>query len=207
MAEELSKTPAKEREIAIFGGAFDPFHSGHASAIRHLLNAEQIKRVVVMPSGDRPDKKSISSAEDRLTMARLGVSAYFGSDLRIEVSDLQAHGVIGYATYDVVSYFADKLAVSPLVVIGQELMKDLPNWRDAEKLREKARFLVLVRPGASFDAKAPGWNLTVSRPFGAEGVAISSTELRASLRTGARCPEFIEQSVYDYCCKRQLYLR
>jgi cytidyltransferase-like protein len=48
------------QQIAVFGGAFDPFHNGHVAAIKLLLSQPDISKVLVVPSGDRPDKHGVS---------------------------------------------------------------------------------------------------------------------------------------------------
>lgn len=50
-------------ELAIFGGAFDPFHSGHLHVIRQTL--EHAKRVMVVPSYAHPYGKQMAPFELR----------------------------------------------------------------------------------------------------------------------------------------------
>jgi nicotinate-nucleotide adenylyltransferase len=197
--------PIPRRRVALFGGAFDPFHRGHSAAIQHLLERDKVDRVVVIPSGDRPDKPGVLPAAERLAMTRIGVAASFANDPRIEVSDLQVTGKVGYATIDLVTYYAQDPSIEPLVVIGQELLADLPGWVRAEELREQATFLVLQRPGTQAGETPPGWRCVVSQPFNDSGVFISSTELRERLSRGERCEAVLSQDVYDYCSARQLY--
>lgn len=196
---------AVKKRVAIFGGAFDPFHKGHAAAIRHLLEKEEVDRVVVIPSGDRPDKPGVSPAQDRLAMTRLGIESNFPGDIRIEVSDLQVSGHVGYATIDLVQHFARDPSLELLIVIGQELLSDLPQWVRAGELRQRATFLILQRPGAHSTQPPPGWNCILSQPFHGAGVVVSSTELRERMRLGERCEDVLSQEVYEYCASRQLY--
>jgi nicotinate-nucleotide adenylyltransferase len=202
-AENLQ--PISKRRVALFGGAFDPFHRGHSAAIQHLLEKDSVDRVVVIPSGDRPDKPGVLPAAERLAMTRIGVAASFANDTRIEVSDLQVTGKIGYATIDLVTHYAQDPSIEPLVVIGQELLPDLPGWVRSEQLRERATFLVLQRPGTKAACPLPGWHCVISQPFDGSGVFISSTELRERLSRGERCEEVLSQEVYEYCRTRQLY--
>jgi nicotinate-nucleotide adenylyltransferase len=201
--EDLKKI--SKRRVALFGGAFDPFHKGHGAAIQHLLEKDSVDRVVVIPSGDRPDKPGVLPAAERLAMTRLGVAASFVNDTRIEVSDLQVAGKVGYATIDLVSHYAQDPSIELLVVIGQELLADLPGWVRSEELRKHAKFLVLQRPGTKGEKIPPGWRCVISQPFDGSGVFISSTELRERLRRGERCDDVLSQEVYNYCVSRQLY--
>ncbi len=194
-------------KVAVLGGAFDPFHYGHVAAIRHLLRSGKIDTVLVVPSGDRPDKPQVSSALDRLEMTKKGVHAEFAGDPRVEVSDIQVSGQAGYGTIDLVRYFETLPSKEPYFVIGQELLHDLPAWKESAELQKKARFLVLRRPGAGDTEEAHGWNVTYLDPFGACGVELSSTELRERLRAGNACDESMPKAVLAYCRERKLYCR
>lgn len=203
----MTDTPISScvEKVAVLGGAFDPFHYGHVAAIRHLLRSGKIDTVLVVPSGDRPDKPQVSSALDRLEMTRRGVRAEFAGDPRVEVSDIQVSGQVGYGTIDLVRYFETLSVKEPYFVIGQELLQDLPTWKDSAELQKKARFLVLQRPGAGDAEAARNWDVTYLEPFGACGIELSSTELRERLRAGIACDESMPKAVLMYCRERKLY--
>ena len=191
--------------VAVLGGAFDPFHNGHIAAIQHLLRSGKIDTVLVVPSGDRPDKPGVSPALDRLEMTRRGVGAVFAGDPRVDVSDIQVSGRVGYGTIDLVRYFETLSSKEPYFVIGQELLNDLAAWKESEELRKRARFLVLQRPGVDKDEVARGWTVEYLKPFGASGIELSSTELRERLRSGSSCEDSMPKSVLAYCRERKLY--
>lgn len=198
---------AAKKRVAIFGGAFDPFHKGHSAVIRHLLDEDKLDRVIVVPSGDRPDKPDVSSAVQRLAMTCIGVEESFPYDTRVAVSDVQVQGTVGHATIDLVTHFGQDSSIDLLVVIGQELLPDLPSWVRAQELRTRAHFLVLQRPGsgASEPLLPVDWRCELSKPFAGGGVHISSTEIRQRLSRGERCGDVLSKGVYDYCVRQQLY--
>jgi hypothetical protein len=41
------------KQIAIYGGAFDPPHLGHLGLIKHLISLPGMDEVWVLPCGDR----------------------------------------------------------------------------------------------------------------------------------------------------------
>lgn len=199
------KHEGADQKIALFGGAFDPFHNGHVAAISHLLRDSRVARVLVVPSGDRPDKHGVSKALHRLEMVRLGVAESFAGEARVKVCDLQARGRVGYATIDLVEHLQSEEKMPLLFVIGQELVSDLPQWKDPERLREKVEYLVLQRPGTEGVAKLAGWRLHVASPFGIDGVSVSSTELRERIARGIPCEGLLPGSVLRYCQENKLY--
>jgi nicotinate-nucleotide adenylyltransferase len=196
---------AQAKCIAVFGGAFDPFHNGHVAAIKLLLSVPHVERILVVPSGERPDKKNVSPAVDRLEMTRRGVEAAFSGEPRVVVTDVQSRGAVGFATIDLVTYVRNQFGIEPGVVIGHELLRDLPKWHRAEELKRLATFLVFERPGMSSEPPPPGWNIEFLSQFGDSGVEVSSTELRARMASGDRCEGLIPDVVRDYCTSRGLY--
>lgn len=191
--------------IAVFGGAFDPFHNGHVAAIKLLLAVPTIDRVLVVPSGDRPDKQGVSLAADRFEMTRRGVGAAFAHNPRVVVSDVQSRGEVGFSTIDLVTYVQKHFGKQAGVVIGSELLKDLAMWHRSEELKQLAKFLVLERPGATAAGAPTGWQVEFLPTFGAEAVEVSSTELRKRLAQGEGCEGLLPEVVTDYCIERRLY--
>lgn len=195
----------KKNRLAIYGGAFDPFHNGHLVTIAQLLASGQVDSVVVVPSGDRPDKRILVSASDRLAMTRLAIEEAFPNDPRVSVSDLHATGAVGYGTIDLVDHFLKQTDTAPCVVIGQELLKDLPAWKEIDRLRGVTSFLVIRRPGTVAPVLpndiSAAW---LSSPYEA-GVLVSSTTIRAMLAQGLSCSGLLPPSVVGFCRSKGLY--
>ncbi len=186
-----------KKRVAIYGGAFDPPHNGHLATIALLLNSGRVDEVLVVPSGQRPDKSGVSAAETRLAMTRRAVEESFSHDTRVVVSDLHVTGVAGYATIDLVDYLARESGDSCeyVVVIGDELLKDLPQWKEYERLRAEARFLVVRRPGEVAPNLPEGWRMEVLDAPDGVGVYVSSTVLRKLLQAGKSCAGLMPASI------------
>ena len=73
--------------IALFGGTFDPIHSGHVRLAKEFASRLGFDRVLLMPTFVPPHKlkDGMAPAEDRLAMCRLAAE---GEPL-LEVSDLE----------------------------------------------------------------------------------------------------------------------
>lgn len=194
-----------KKRLAIYGGAFDPIHNGHVVTIAQLLASGQVDSVVVVPSGDRPDKSISVSASDRLAMTRIAIEEAFPDDPRVSVSDLHATGAVGYGTIDLVDFFLKQTNTAPCVVIGQELLKDLPAWKEIDRLRRVTSFLIIRRPGAVAlglpQDMSASW---ITSPYEA-GVLVSSTTLRAMLAQGLPCSGLLSPSVVGFCRSKGLY--
>ena len=212
----MSSAAGGRRRLALYGGAFDPIHNGHLATIALILNSGAADEVLVIPSGDRPDKPNTIAAQHRVELSRLAITEAFGSDSAITVSDLQASGSLGFASIELLDYFKNKQPDAELLlVVGAELLRDLAGWVEAERLKLEAHLLIVGRP--SVKSSAPElqaewqtelraeWRSTVlSAPYEAQ-VLVSSTTLREIIRSGARCAGLMPKSVYDYCIKHAVY--
>ena len=59
------------RNIALYGGAFDPPHIGHIKLIRSLVDVKGIDEVWLMPCGDRNDKKLLLPKDKRFDILKM----------------------------------------------------------------------------------------------------------------------------------------
>ena len=195
-----------QERIALYGGAFDPPHNGHLACISLLLNSGRVDRVLVVPSGDRPDKPEATAAVHRIKMTQLAVATEFSGDSRVAVSDMQTSGRVGFGTIDVVEYLhSEKPDAELLVVIGPELIGDLPRWKASEALRRNASFLIIPRPGVSGSFELEGWKLECLVAPHVGGVDVSSPVLRRILGKGSACGGLLPRDVVAYCKAHALY--
>ena len=212
----MSSAAGGRRRLALYGGAFDPIHNGHLATIALILNSGAADEVLVIPSGDRPDKPNTIAAQHRMELSRLAITEAFGSDSAITVSDLQASGSPGFASIELLDYFKNKQPDAELLlVVGAELLRDLAGWVEAERLKLEAHLLIVGRPSVKSSAAElqtdwqtewqTEWRSTVlAAPYEAQ-VLVSSTTLRELIRSGARCAGLMPKSVYDYCIKHAVY--
>ncbi len=201
----VAPQPSDAIKTAIFGGAFDPLHNGHLATVAALLSSGVVQQVIVVPSGDRPDKPHATRALQRLELCRLGVEEAFKGDSRVEVSDAHAAQRVGYGTIDLVRYFAADRSREIFVVIGMELLKDLPQWKEADELKAIAKFLAVQRPGGEISVAPAGWDVTSFKyPYDA-GVYVSSTLLRRLLKHRSPCAGLMPATVERFCVQHDLY--
>jgi nicotinate-nucleotide adenylyltransferase len=58
------------KNIALYGGSFDPPHKSHIALIRYLEKLSYIDEVWLMPCGDRTDKKLLLSKDARFNLLK-----------------------------------------------------------------------------------------------------------------------------------------
>lgn len=193
----------KQNTIALFGGAFDPPHVGHALAIRQILDTGMVDAVWVVPTGKRPDKESTASGEARLHMVSLLISELFAND-PVFVKDHLIHEALP-TTYDELQYLAKTNPNHRFsVAIGRDQALALTGWHHYEELRQIARFLVLVRDGRPIpdmsDAQAD-----IIDPDSVAWMNCSSTEIRKRLAENIHISGMVPGAVERFIRKEQLY--
>lgn len=141
-------------QIAVFGGAFDPFHLGHLEVTRRLL--EQFDRVVVVPCGSRPDK---ASTDDVLPVHRAAMIDLSLRALKAEAPDRLAveYFDLELATFtrtrELEARFANLGKVWHVIgtdwVVGGKSGESRIHtvWEEGPRLWQDLNFAVVARPG------------------------------------------------------------
>jgi nicotinate-nucleotide adenylyltransferase len=137
------QAPAAPFTLAVYGGAFDPPHAGHASVITRALDlAEQ---VLLVPSFCHADGKRMADFALRCDWLRC-LAARFGE--RVSCSNIEqrlgAAGEIVYS-YDLMQRLAQDYALPTArlaLLIGEDNLHRLPGFSRAGKLRAEFGLLV-----------------------------------------------------------------
>ena len=58
------------RQVALYGGAFDPPHKSHIQIVKSLIRIPFIDQVWLLPSGERDDKKLLLRADTRFNLIK-----------------------------------------------------------------------------------------------------------------------------------------
>ena len=191
--------------LALFGGTFDPIHTGHVQAALAAADALSLDRVLVVPSGTPPHKPDAcrASYEHRFRMVELACAA----DPRLEASRLEEPGREDrpHFTVDTVDRVRTTIDFeSPLrFIIGADAFADIGIWREAERVMAAVEFVVVGRPGCE-----PAAPETTSAP-GAQIVECShpasSSLVRHRAKIGGTLADLAPPAVSAYIWKYGLY--
>lgn len=201
----MSKIP--DRSLwGVFGGSFDPPHSGHVALIRNLIAMTPLAGVCVVPSCNHPLKQNVATAsyDDRLAMARL---AYAECD-NIIVSDIEQRlGLSGY-TIDTIQALKQEFPDRSLAfIIGADLLHQFQSWHRPNDILQEAILIVGQRPGHHLTIPT-GIPVESIRFIDTELNDISSSEIRNVIHTsGTGAIEgLVPVAVRQYIVSHRLYL-
>jgi nicotinate-nucleotide adenylyltransferase len=200
--------------IGVFGGTFNPIHFGHLRAAEEVAEALALDRVLLVPSAQPPHKAggdALAPGPVRLAW----VEAACAGNPRLAASDVEvARGGASY-TVDTLRALADEHAARPVFIIGSDAFAELGTWREPKQLFALADFAVMARPGTPGRladwipetlrgefALDPSGERARHRATGGElravaipALAISSSDIRARVRTGRSIRYLVPESV------------
>jgi nicotinate-nucleotide adenylyltransferase len=132
-------------KLAILGGSFNPVHIGHLYLADTVLSAFAYDRIVLIPAFESPFKPGVPGASpgDRLDM----LAASIAGDPRqtVDPCEINRRGV-SY-TIDTIKDIIARYRPEgkPGLVIGDDLARDFPKWREAGELARLADIIIARR--------------------------------------------------------------
>lgn len=198
----MTQRSDKRRIVGVFGGSFNPVHTGHLIVASYIAQWSDADEVWLMLSPLNPFKAAdpeliaVSPREDMLRVA-VEESGF------LKVCDTQL-------SLPVPSYTIDALdALSALYpdcdfrcIIGSDSWGGFPGWRESARIISDYGVIIYPRPGYPVDASAlPSGVEIVDAPT----VEISSTFIREACRHGKDISYLVPQSVRQYILDNNLY--
>jgi nicotinate-nucleotide adenylyltransferase len=186
-------------KIAVFGGAFDPPHKGHAIVARHLLTL--FDRVWVMPAYKHMYDKKMAPYLHRQRMCE----TLFQNEENIVVSNFEKHYHDLDGSYAILTKLSE---LHPTVafnfVIGQDNANTVERWKNYQQLIKEFTFVVLPRAGYE---ETHNWYKNPPHQFISDLPvlpSISSTIIREQLRKG-KDAKYLSTAVCRYIKNNKLY--
>jgi len=137
----------QRKRIAIYGGTFDPVHSGHLEVGRRVSEFFAIDEFLFMPARLAPHKvgQEAASALDRYAMLALATQ----NESRLSVSRFELDGPGKQYTVDTLAHFRASYGelVDLFFVMGADSWAEITTWREWQRLLTLANLIVVTRPG------------------------------------------------------------
>lgn len=188
--------------IGIFGGSFNPIHTGHTRLGEWLVRKGYVEELWFLVSPLNPLKQADTDLLDdqaRLHLARLAVEGKVG----LRVSDFEMH--LPRPSY-MVRTLECLRQTHPndefVLVIGADNWIRFPQWKDSDEILRHHRLLVYPRPEYDIaPATLPESVLLVSTPL----FEISSTEIRRAIAEGQYHGRGLTPKVWNEIKKQNYY--
>ncbi len=198
--------------IGVFGGTFDPVHTGHLILAEQAREQARLDGVWFMPAPRPPhkDETRITRFEQRVEMLALAIAG--NPAFRVDELENERPG----PTYTV-DTLAELRRRHPgddfFLLIGSDTLQDVPLWHEPVELLRLAALVVMARPGhaiSSADELRRRLDLPGSVPLRIEVVQaplidISSHDLRKRAAAGRSLRYFLPRAVECYVLEKRLY--
>ena len=208
--------------IALFGGSFNPFHNGHLSVAKDLINHLDLHELKILPSGQPPHKfYNLASNKHRLKMIELGIKNHLVS---MSLEEFELNSKATSYTINTLKHFRQKLGASKTLIfcLGEDSFQLIDTWLDWERLTEYCHLVVISRKGFNIDLNC---NIKIcsqqhqcseiknlyNKPSGniyfckLAQIDISSSEIRNNIAKKISIKELVPTEVQEYIVKNSLY--
>jgi len=180
-------------QVALFGGSFNPPHIAHQMVALYVLETKRVDQLWFVPAYRHAFDKPLAPFENRLRMAEI---ASKGVGPRCRVTEIER--VIGGQSRTIntvrrLQKLHPKDTFS--VVMGSDLVAEVPTWHKSEELQKAVEFIVVGRRAAPGAAQYSA----VTMP------EVNSTEIRRLLRAQKSVEGLVPRAVLDYIYRHGLY--
>lgn len=157
--------------LAIFGGSFNPPHSGHMAIVKAAMECEKINFLIILPNFQNPlkhDSAPFLSNKERfellITMTRKAVDS---SKIKIyqkmpsisQINAIKNHKIILISSLEIMQkkpsfaiesilYFKNLYSPKNLYfIVGADILGELEQWHRIDEIRQNVSFIVATRGG------------------------------------------------------------
>ncbi len=198
---EKRKVENKGR-IGLFGGSFDPIHSGHLILAEAAADLAHLDTVFFIPTSNPPHKDSIvlSRFDDRKRMVELAISG----NPRFRISEIEKKADVSY-TADSVLHFREKgYGREQLhLLLGADSLKEIVGWKDPDEIFANATIIAMQRPGYAMVSPLPSGAAVIWMTGGSN--TISSSNIRKLVAENRSIRYLVPVEVERYIEERSLY--
>ncbi|HKZ00588.1 MAG TPA: nicotinate-nucleotide adenylyltransferase [Pyrinomonadaceae bacterium] len=137
----------QKRRIGIYGGTFDPVHSGHIELARRVSQLFEIDTVVFVPALLAPHKLKRTTTSPLHRYAMLVLATENEPGLRVSTFEMEASD--RRYTVDTVAYFQAQFAggAELFFIMGADSWSEITTWHEWERLLAMTNHIVVTRPG------------------------------------------------------------
>lgn len=191
-----------KNRVGIFGGSFNPVHSGHIKVAESFLNSNIIDQLLLLLTPNPPHKKSENQVPfaHRFEMLKLAFQGYG----RVTVSDLERELASPSYTLQTIQHLQNEYPeTSFYLCLGEDSIQNFHKWFNYEEILKLVPLLVAERPG--YDSSVIEDQILERAIFVEhKPVDVSSTDIR-NTNGGGKPDENIPSQVMEYINKHNLY--
>lgn len=191
MSEKTEKKG--EMKIGIYGGTFNPIHTGHIRIAEAFLNQEGLDEVWLMVSPQNPFKvgKDLLDDERRLQWVCKSVIGHKG----LVACDYEFSLPKPSYTWHTLQQLSNDFPTAQFtLLIGGDNWKSFHFWRNHDEILANYRIVIFPRKGDEIEKNALPNNVRLLK---SEMINISSTDIRESIKTGKSIRGMVAENIEE----------
>jgi nicotinate-nucleotide adenylyltransferase len=176
--------------IGVFGGTFDPPHTGHLIVASAAFDALRLDRLLFVPAAVPPHKVGavIATPAQRREMVRRAIEG----DARFEIEEMELDRPGPSYTVDTLRALREREPGAELFfLLGADQLRELHTWREPEEVARLACLAVLSRGGEP----TPDAGRYRFVPVAVPRIDIAATEIRARIRDGRSARYLVPEAI------------
>ncbi|HEX8921832.1 MAG TPA: nicotinate-nucleotide adenylyltransferase [Pyrinomonadaceae bacterium] len=220
-----------QKRIALYGGTFDPVHTGHIGVAHGLSKLFALDQVLFIPAYVAPHKRvrNVTPALHRYAMLALATQ----DEDSFRVSTIELDAPERPYTFETLSQMQELLGreAQLFFIMGADSWMEITTWREWERVLELANHIVVTRPGYELsaehitpqvrerivDLRGRAQEQAAPEIDGSDGARVyvtdavnmdvSATMIRQAVRDGreSEWQQHLQPAVADYIRKYRLY--
>ena len=140
------------RRIGIFGGSFNPPHNGHRHLVEVCLKKFHLDEIYIIPCYQNPEKPTYQTTPDnRLKM----LQTLFQEVPKTKILDCEIKRREVSYTIDTLEEL--DLGNSSYLIIGEDLLFQMHQWKSYKKIIEKVNLLVILHSNGTWMSDKDQW--------------------------------------------------
>ena len=147
-------TRTDRRSIALFGGTFDPIHTGHIAVAQAAQRRFHLDSIYFIPSSHPPHKPQAELAPfiHRYTMAAVACADHSGFIPSLAEGPTGAGERVFYSIDTARRFRREHPDDHIYFIVGADQFLEVPTWKNYDALLDSCDFIVASRPGFRLDA-------------------------------------------------------
>lgn len=201
-----------DKKIILFGGTFDPIHTGHVQVAEFALNALRAEELFFIPAYRSPHKQRVpTDGCHRVAMIRIAIEGIKG----LSVDDCEIRRQHTSYTLNTIYEFRQRYGPDAVLywLIGADQLADLDKWYQIHTLVQQCRLVIMIRGGyptpdlsrfKGVFSEEQIQQLTDDMLLTPQ-ITLSSTDIRNCLASDSIPEDALPTAVLEYICCNHLY--
>ena len=193
-----------KRRMMLFFGSFNPVHNGHIALAEYAVENKLCDEVAMIISPQNPFKQNweLAAEMDRYSMVEMACkNCRYPEQIRPSVIEflLEKPSYTVNTLQHLTDNYGDQMEFS--ILMGTDLINQLPLWREPEKIIAGYDIYVYPRPGVEMTFSTPRTHFLEDAPQ----CPYSSTEVRDRLERGDDVSQMLDAEVRGYIKQQGLW--